>query len=174
MTTCDPSAPRPGAAAGLGGLLRAALWPAVALAALLCVAAPLRALLGGAADRLRAEQAIDLGGDFRVVLRDAGLRPPPGTVAQAIAQLDEALFRTLIDHPEGGHPVCRDSTDPADIRVKSRYDALVRIGLAEYRAFEGHQGWCDSRIDLVYLTDLGRASRQYFEALLLDMVRVTR
>lgn len=170
----DPAAPAPGAFAALCATLRAALWPGVALVAVLSLAAPLRGLLDASANSLRAQQAIDLGGDFRVVLGTARHAAPPSPpVGQALAQLDETLFRTLIDHPEGGHPVCRESTDPARIRVKARYDALVRVGLAEYRAFEGHQPWCDTRIDVVYLTELGRATRQYFQGLLLDIVQVT-
>lgn len=165
---------------GLLRLLRSALWPAVALAGLLLLAPPLIRLLDAAALHLAASapppavRGVAIGGAFRVVLRDAAVHEPPPAVGQALARLDHVLFRTLIDHPEGGHPVCRDPTDPARIRVKARYDGLVRIGLAEYRAFEGHAPWCDSRIDLVYLTDLGRAAKGYFQNLLLELVEVAR
>lgn len=163
-----------GVVTGVLHLLGAALWPGVALAGLLMLAPPLIRLLDAEAGRIAVPDGLPIAGDFHVSLHDSAMREPPPPVAQALAQLDEVLFRTLIDHPPGGNQVCRDPIDPARIRLKAHYDGLVRVGLAEYRAFEGHAPWCDTRIDVAELTELGRAAQGYFQNLLLEMVRVTR
>jgi hypothetical protein len=163
-------------------VLRAALWPTLALIALILLQGPAIKILtkvseGGA-------QEIEAG-PVKITFSPEGLRrvpPPSPAVGDVLPKLTQGEVDALMAHaPEDGLPICQADAlkiDSSGSRQKAAvYDKLFGDGLVSLespRPDDANQSWCELKgLRTARLTETGKSVREYLLSVITNSITIS-
>lgn len=154
-------------------LIRGMLWPAVVATALIYFAEPIHQILSTLGRNLSSAQSIDLG-YVKITVREAKIAPPEPDVGKALSGLDRTLLATLVDHStDSGYHICSAPKETFDVERKRKYDKLVELGLVRFDASTSPASNCPGLIQIAWLSDVGKATKAYFNRIVLEQITIS-
>jgi hypothetical protein len=151
-------------------LIKAALWPAIALVAIILFYSPIRAVLDNISSRANEIEKIRLG-SLELSVKVADLPTADPATARAIVKLDNDTLIELFSLSQSG--VGGSCYNETPINKSPRYTTdktLSELSLITWTAGSGSSNDCKRPYD-IKLTDLGLNVRDYLLSLLTAQVR---
>jgi hypothetical protein len=151
-------------------LIKAALWPAIALIAIILFYSPIRSVLDNVASRASDIQQIKLG-SLELSIKVSDLPIPDSETARAIVKLnDDTVVELLFSTGEQGRSRCYNS-DPLETDnyyvIDEQLSSSLLITLTKQAS---PQEWCKNE-HAIALTTLGTKVKDYLLKLLMSQIR---
>lgn len=147
MVPEDQSGAPPSAAMLIVDLVNAALWPAIALLALLIFYGPVHTTLSSISRRSEQIETIKVG-QLELTIRKADLRVPSPEAATVLTSFDEDMLLYLLSitpGATGGYCSAENATaDPKQAAERK----LAQLGQLESVREETRDSWCPTRAAL--------------------------